>query len=151
MLYLGFNKIDPTVAQWAEATDLKSVKCEFESHQWDQLLKIRLKKFKYKNYIYKAILRKRKIIDNCWIWTGARRTVYGSIKIDGRVVDIHRFIVHLFYDMELYGSINLACHTLNCQNKLCFHPDHLYKGTTLTNTSDSIKMGTHHVYGKKIR
>lgn len=148
MRYLGFNNIDPTVIQLAEITDLKSVKCEFESHQWDQLLKLRLRKFGYRNYIYNSIIKRRIIVSNHWLWIGAKRTEYGSIKINGRVVDMNRLIVHLFFNMTLEGGKHLACHTLDCTYKACFHPNHLYKGDEFTNMKDAVKAGTHNWLSK---
>lgn len=148
MRYFGFNNIDPTVAQLAEAIDLKSIKCEFESHQWDQLIRIRLKKFGYRSYIYKTFLRKRKIVDDCWLWTGASRAGYGSFKVKGRVINVHRFIVHLLFNMPLEPGKYLACHTLECKNKHCYNPNHLYRGDEFTNMQDAVKAGTHNWLAK---
>lgn len=126
---------NPAVAQLAEAIDLKSIKCEFESHLPDQLL----------NTILKRIV----ISGECVLWTGAitKSTGYGKIKWMYKAYDVHRLIAN--YVFGLLERKDEVCHTLDCNYRHCIRLKHLYKGTRSSNMLDSVKKGTHNSHERK--
>ena len=68
------------------------------------------------------MLKKCKIVGDCWIWQGSRNGEYGSMKIDGQTRNAHRVSYSLFKGQISLG--NSIIHT--CGNKLCCAPHHLY-------------------------
>lgn len=86
------------------------------------------------------IIAKVNKTDTCWLWTGSTRNPngYGAVKIDGKVVSVHR----LFYS-KYKGHIPekmLVSHT--CDNKLCVNPDHLILITAKENYNKGLEKGT---------
>lgn len=86
------------------------------------------------------IIAKVNKTDTCWLWTGSTRNPngYGAVKIDGKVVSVHR----LFY-LKYKGQIPekmLVSHT--CHNKLCVNPEHLILVTYKENFDIALKKGT---------
>ena len=76
-------------------------------------------------------------LDECWEWNAATRGGYGSIKVDGKVVDAHRIMCEWAFGNLPKGII--ACH--HCDNKLCVNPLHIYPGTYKQNHADGINRG----------
>ena len=73
----------------------------------------------------------------CWNWTAAKRNGYGVIKIDKKLIAVHR----LSYEMHK-GRIPaglMICHS--CDNPLCVNPDHLFLGTGSINMRDAMSKG----------
>ena len=59
----------------------------------------------------------------CWLWTGTstRRGGYGHIKVDGKLVKVHRYAWEL-----LRGPIPEGHELFRlCENKSCVNPDHM--------------------------
>lgn len=82
---------------------------------------------------------KRKTIYNdsgCWLYTGALTEGYGTIKILKRVYLVHRISASLYHNLNLDDSSIQANHTVNCVNKNCWNPEHLYVGTQWENGQD---------------
>lgn len=89
------------------------------------------------------LIENRRIDDNgCWIWTKAKRKGYGRIKLFGRMESVHR----VSYELYIGPVTDLVLH--RCNNRACFNPAHLYDGSHACNVEDSIRAGTHVVFGK---
>ena len=66
--------------------------------------------------------------DECWIWRGAKREIYGVYQMDGDRCYPHRLV----YAMEKPLMVNWDIdHT--CRNPLCVNPSHLEVVTRGTN------------------
>lgn len=86
----------------------------------------------------------KKTDSHCWEWQKAtvgpsNKFKYGIIKIhtEKRKVLAHRLSYEIFkgkFDPDLF-----VCH--HCDNPLCINPEHLFLGTNLDNSQDSIKKG----------
>lgn len=74
----------------------------------------------------------------CWLWTRATSPKgYGVIAIDGKTFRVHRIAYELFI-----GPITKhILHKLNCPNKNCFNPEHLYEGDNADNQWDTKILG----------
>ena len=83
-----------------------------------------------KSVIKLSLLKKRRIVNACWEWTGCMRgkgkfAQYGRVTIKNRKYDVHRLSAYLWLGFDL-SSKSLICH--HCDNSKCFNPAHLYIG-----------------------
>lgn len=75
----------------------------------------------------------------CWNWTGSVfDDGYGRLNYQGKSCRVHRLSMHTFRRFDLHSK-KLVLH--HCHNRLCFNPDHLYKGTHQTNMDDMYAAG----------
>lgn len=88
--------------------------------------------------------------DGCWVWSGTRGGSgrYGMVRNEfGEVEFAHRVAWRL-----ANGSIPdglFVCH--HCDYPPCVRPTHLFLGTALENTHDSIRKGRAHVKRRTMR
>jgi hypothetical protein len=84
----------------------------------------------------------------CWLWTGTKDGVYGSMYVHGVKVLAHR----LSYALNI-GPIpkgQMVCH--KCDTPLCVNPHHLFTGSARDNVLDAIAKGRFkHVYNHKTK
>jgi hypothetical protein len=88
-----------------------------------------------------ARVRERSTINTvtgCWRWIGASRGVgYGALKVDGQVIDAHRYAWLVFN-----GPIPAGMQVLHkCDNRACVNPAHLELGNASKNRADAIARG----------
>src|SRR6266404_8451060 len=82
-------------------------------------------------------------IDGCWLWTGCKqKDGYGIINYEGKSTLVHRLAAFIFLGLELDSKL-CALHRLNCRNRDCFNPEHLYIGTHDNNMKDLAVLKTH--------
>lgn len=76
--------------------------------------------------------------DGCWIWVaGLGKGGYGQFCWDGRSAGAHRFSYILHFG-DIPDGLDVLHH---CDNPPCIRPDHLFAGTNLDNTLDSMAKG----------
>ncbi len=79
----------------------------------------------------------RKVPSGCWLWTGAVRTLYGAIGVNGKLLRAHRASY-----MEFIGPIPSGMYVLHeCDTPLCVNPRHLFLGTGKDNSEDKVSKG----------
>jgi len=81
--------------------------------------------------------------DECWNWNASsshRGGGYGSFWIDGKIVYSHRF-AWILTNGDIPDGL-WVLHKVECHNKGCCNPNHLYLGTNSDNQKDSIENGT---------
>jgi len=110
----------------------------------------------FNNYILDRLLNNRRIdpITKCWLWIGCRNDYnYGEIFYRGKKYKTHRLIAYLCLGLDLNSNLYVL-HRVNCPNKNCFSPLHVYIGDQFDNMRDRVKTGrdnntsqTHCVWG----
>lgn len=78
-------------------------------------------------------------LNECWNWTGAKRTKYGSIKYKGKLIDAHRLSYMIYYNNYNINSTDFVCH--KCDNPSCVNPNHLFLGSHSDNMKDAYLKG----------
>lgn len=75
--------------------------------------------------------------NGCIFWTGAKTSDgYGSIKINGKSVGVHRLIGKIYLGLQ-DGSYLMVLH--KCDNPSCINSEHLYLGTQKENQKDCVE------------
>lgn len=78
--------------------------------------------------------------DNCWLFIGSKAPRgYRCIQIENRRYLVHRLSAAIFLNLDLNSALQ-ANHKLECVNKNCWNPDHLYVGTQADNMNDLRKL-----------
>lgn len=84
-------------------------------------------------------------ITDCYLWQGEiNHDGYGQIWIEGSRYQVHRLSAFIYLQLDLENKKQLALHKLECVNKNCWNPNHLYVGNTSDNAKDSYKTGRIH-------
>ena len=74
---------------------------------------------------------------DCWLWQGNPSEDYGTIRVNGVKVGVHRFTWELYY-----GPIPKGMWVLHhCDTPKCVRPDHLWLGTQADNDKDRDQKG----------
>jgi DNA-binding XRE family transcriptional regulator len=90
--------------------------------------------------------RVKKCKDGCWdIVAGRPPKRYGRVRIDGQLVQAHRFVWELTYGPIPKGM--KVCH--DCDNPSCVNPEHLFLGTQKDNMQDAVRKGR--MYQPKVK
>ena len=95
-------------------------------------------------------LLKINVVDSgCWEWTGCSSHGYGLMKINSKMIGVHRFIYEYFV-----GKINHALQLDHlCRNRKCANPDHLEQVTLKENLRRGINHNrnkTHCIHGHEL-
>lgn len=81
---------------------------------------------------------KRKGLDDCWTWTGAKSNGYGYFWVRGRLEVSHRFALELKLNRRLKEK-EWSLH--KCDNPSCVNPAHLFLGDRFSNVRDRDSKG----------
>lgn len=77
-------------------------------------------------------------IDQCWTWNGATTGHgYGTISVDGKQTQTHRYAYELFVGRIPDGAVVMH----SCDNPPCVNPRHLSAGSYQDNLTDAINKG----------
>ncbi len=89
-------------------------------------------------------------VNDCWLYNGGSKdkSGYRKIKVDGRLIGIHRLSAHIFLRLNLNDNKQQANHKHECTSKVCWNPEHLYVGTHEQNIKDYLDDG--HYNSKKV-
>lgn len=93
------------------------------------------------------LLKKRRITaTGCWEFTGARvGGGYGTIYFFGTQCLVHRVALEVFQPERFIKNLNVLH---NCNNPVCFNPDHLYCGSQSDNLLQCVIDGRHQTANK---
>lgn len=87
-------------------------------------------------------LNKHKFIkpNGCWGWAAKKDHGYARVKIAGKQYRVIRIICCIFHGLVIDDLSQQANHKLECYDKECWNPDHLYVGSHLENQRDRVEM-----------
>ena len=84
--------------------------------------------------------------NECWLWKGCiGKDGYGQLWVQGRTMHAIRISLHLSVGLPLFvveKGQGYALHKIDCPNRICVNPNHLYVGTASDNRNDIEKTGT---------
>ena len=75
---------------------------------------------------------------DCWIYTGGsvHDSGYRRVQIAGKYIGVHRLSAAIFHGLNLRDFRQQANHKVECKNKTCWNPEHIYVGTQGQNVKD---------------
>lgn len=88
-------------------------------------------------------MKSTRIVDNHWVWIGAKNKGHALVTIDNKSKYLHRYIFCLMNNLDYDDSNFMACHKLECPFKSCWNPECIYMGTNSTNQKDLVTLGLH--------
>jgi hypothetical protein len=93
--------------------------------------------------------------DSCWLYNGSINDAgYGIISIgpagDNLKWRVHRLSAYIFLGLNIYDDETLALHKIECKNKNCWNPAHLYLGNDAQNGLDYRNSRTHCKHGHSL-
>jgi hypothetical protein len=81
----------------------------------------------------------------CWVWTASTRQGYGTMWLNGKMVDAHRISWFL-----KHGEWPENCVLHKCDERRCVNPDHFFSGTRTDNNRDKVEKGrSYHPQGER--
>ena len=88
--------------------------------------------------------------DGCWVWTGTRggSGAYGMVRNEFGEVEFAHRVAWRMANGPIPGDL-YVCH--RCDYPPCVRPTHLFLGTALENTHDSIRKGRAHAKRRTVR
>ena len=75
--------------------------------------------------------------DGCWLWRGATRNGYGTVRYNGKSQSAHRVVYEITKAPIPEGMF--VCHT--CDVRDCVNPDHFFLGDGKANMADCVAKG----------
>lgn len=103
---------------------------------------IGLTKDQYYEHSKLRLLIKRKVVNDCWVWTGpTNKNGYGFISWGQKGYKKKRVVPRIAYTIwkgEIPDKMSVMH---SCDNPLCFNPDHLLIGTHYENMQDRNRKG----------
>lgn len=83
-------------------------------------------------------------LTGCWLFIGSHNEHgYGQLIIAAYPYKVHRLSAWIYLGLDLNNSQVKVLHRIECLNRNCWNPEHLYLGTQLDNVRDSMEIGTH--------
>lgn len=98
-----------------------------------------------KKALIQRYLRKTKkdSISECWLFGDCLdQNGYGQVRINNRGYRLNWLSLYLFNKITLESNL-LGLHILDCKNKNCWNPAHLYAGDMSDNMMDIVRVGNH--------
>jgi hypothetical protein len=95
-----------------------------------------------KPFVLRLLIRKSHVCydDGCFLFPTITKHEPGCLSIEGRKYKPSRLSAWIFHDLDL-DSKNTVNHKLNCPNRNCWAPNHVYIGTQQSNMQDRIDSG----------
>jgi hypothetical protein len=91
-------------------------------------------------------LKLRSITDEstgCFLWQGKiHKNGYGAFTLANKDTTVHRASASIYLGLDINSNV-LVLHKLNCPNKNCWNPQHLYLGNNSQNNYDTVASGKH--------
>ena len=105
----------------------------------------------YKNYrslqekINDFVINRVETESGCWLpptkYYGRTKKGYFMFRCKGKRHYLHRVVLERLVLKRQLREGFMTCHILECQNKDCFNPNHLYEGTNKDNMRDMCLLG----------
>lgn len=89
-----------------------------------------------KEELIKKLASRTDYVDKCWCYRRPNDNGYATIIIDKRTLLVHRVSASIYLGLDIDNSSQQANHKIECSNRNCWNPDHLYVGTQAENMID---------------
>ncbi len=89
------------------------------------------------------MFQRSRLNNDCLIFTGGLdKDGYGQTYFQGRGYLCHRLSAIFFLELDINDKSLRALHKIECTDKACWTPEHLYIGTHQDNMNDMVIMGS---------